>query len=228
MRSIGEAFYFSILKIFIKIWSWNEERRVRSRYYTHPLFNRLDRALQEIYAGLDPYLLSKEFLLGKGAKEIYAYGETPLTVLEEICKRFVIQPYDKFVDLGCGRGRSLFFIATHFDCRAVGIEQISDFVERGNRVAQSADLHSVRIVHQDILDADLSDATIVYLYGTCLEEAVIERLIEKFARLQRGTRIISVSFPLSDYCQANLFRVQDEFTVRFPWGRADVYIQERV
>jgi hypothetical protein len=111
---------------------------------------------------------------------------------------------------------------------ATGVEQIPEFVERGKHIAKSADLHSVRLLHQDIIDADLSDATIIYLYGTCLEDEMIERLIEKFTHSQRGTRFITVSFPLSDYCQANLFRVKDEFTLRFPWGRAGVYIQERI
>lgn len=228
MRSIGEAFYLSFLKIFIKIWSWNEERRISRRYYNHDTFKKCDLALHEAYRGKDPYLLSKEFLKRRGAKEIYAYGETPLTVLAEICRRCGVLPNDRFVDLGCGRGRSLFFLATHFGCKAVGVEQIPEFVERGNQIAKNVELLSVSLLHQDILDADLSAATIIYLYGTCLEEEVIERLIEKFAHLQRGTRIITVSFPLSDYCQANLFQVKDEFTLRFPWGSARGYIQERI
>ncbi len=225
MKSIGEIFYLPFLALIVKLRTWIEERYVRTRLYLNPSFKQSDLALKEAYAKRDPFQISKEFLTQKGHKDIYAYGETPLTVFEEIGKRCQVSVSDHFIDLGCGRGRGVFFFAQRYGCSAVGIDWIEEFTNSGNQIAK--DLSNVGFSCQHILEADLSKATIIYLYGTSLEDQVILKLIEKFKQLAPGTKIVSVSFPIAIYCDPLSFPVKESFRASFPWGKADVYIQTR-
>lgn len=223
MPSIGELVYLPFLRTLVQLRSSREERRVRRRYYHCPVFRRCEEALQSAYAGDDPFALSKEFLRRKGASEIHAYGETPLTTLEEIGRRAGLKSSDHLIDLGCGRGRGLFFLCSRFGCTGEGVDWLPAFIERAKQISFSR----VTFRCDDLFDADLGGATHIYLYGTCLSSDEIGRLTQKFATLDSGTKIVTVSYPLSDYCEGNLFRVKDRFTAPFPWGKAEIFIQER-
>jgi len=76
-----------------------------------------------------------------------------------------------------------------------------------------------------MLQVDLKKATVIYLYGICLEEDVIAKLACNFNGLQPRTKVITVSYPLTEY--SNLFTVTKAFTARFPWGKAEVYLNEK-
>ena len=82
----------------------------------------------------------------------------------------------------------------------------------------------------DFFDHHFEDATVIYLYGTCLEDGTIRKLIHKFSRLQKGAKIVTVSYPLTDYLdgsQRSHFNVIHSFKVSFPWGIGDVYLHVR-
>ena len=76
-------------------------------------------------------------------------------------------------------------------------------------------------MHGDFLKADLSDATVLYLYGTCLPEDTITSLCKK---IPKGCKTISVSFPLSDY--DNRFQLLKTIPAVYPWGETEVYIEK--
>ena len=75
------------------------------------------------------------------------------------------------------------------------------------------------------MQTDLKKATVIYLYGTCLEDHTIKALISRFKQVAPGTRIITVSYALSDYTDQPLFETMKRFPARFTWGEGDVYIQ---
>ena len=53
--------------------------------------------------------------------------------------------------------------------------------------------HLVRIDHGDLFEADLAKATVVACY---LPEELLERLLPRFARMKRGSRIVSHQFKI--------------------------------
>ena len=65
----------------------------------------------------------------------------------------------------------------------------------------------------------------IYLYGTCFSEAAIDQLIVLFSQLPVGTKIITVSYALTEYQPESPFQVVKQFEERFTWGIADVYLQ---
>lgn len=216
--------------IFLNSWiqlknAW-EQIKVCARYYYHWDFAKADACLFLTYLFDNPYKLSKRFLTRRGEKEIYAYGETPLSSLEEIAKICKIKSQDKVFELGCGRGATCFWLSTILKCSVVGIDYLPEFIQRAKRIQQKLKIKNLEFRLGDIADADLSGATVIYLYGTCLDESMIQTLIQKFKKLPAGTKIITVSYPLSDYIKGESpFEIMNQFEVSFTWGTADVFLQ---
>lgn len=226
-KPVSPREFFELLWINFTVMTRNiwEFFKVAFRYYSNVSFLKADVALRLMYLFHNPFSISKRFLMKKGEKEIYAYGETPLTTLEKISRECAIGPEDCVYELGAGRGRGCFWLNSFVGCSVVGIEYIPEFVERANRIKNRLGIQRIEFRLEDMLKTDYSGATVCYLYGTCLEDKAIKELIQKFSRLPVGTKIITVSYPLSEYCDKPLFEVVKHFTAPFTWGEADVYIQ---
>ena len=74
----------------------------------------------------------------------------------------------------------------------------------------------------DFLSVDLSFATVIYLYGTCLSDKQIALFTTQAGRLKPGTTILTVSYPLV----APNIKLIEETTIQFPWGETTLYIQK--
>lgn len=198
--------------------------RTSVKYYTNRQFCKVDLFLLITYLFDNPFAISKRFLMRRGEKEIHTYGETPFSTMELITKECQIASKDTLFELGCGRGRTCFWLKAFIGCKVVGIDYIPEFIERANAVKAKFKLEGVEFRHQDMINADLTGATVIYLYGTCLDDSVIEKLLEKFKTVPAGTKIITVSYPLTDYTQQPIFEVMKRFPARFTWGTGDVYL----
>lgn len=218
--------FFSLLWINFVVLARNfiEFIKVAFRYYGTFSFFRADVALRLMYLFHNPYKISKRFLRSHGAQDVHVYGETPLTSLEVIARECGIGPNDCVFELGSGRGRACFWLNTVIGCSVVGIEQVPDFVERANLIKRRLGMKNIEFRLMNMLDADYAQATVCYLYGTCLDDASIQKLIDKFAKLAPGTKVITVSYPLTDYADKDCFEVMKCFSVPFTWGTADVYL----
>jgi SAM-dependent methyltransferase len=221
--------YGSLLWVNLTVQKSNlvEIVKVISKYYRNLSFAKLDFSLLMTYLFHNPFTISKRFLMHRGEQNVYAYGETPLTTLDSIVNTCRISDADTVFELGCGRGRTCFWLNCFIGCKVVGVEYIPDFVDRANRIKAQFHVDGVEFRNEDILDSDFSGATAFYIYGTCFEEDFIEKLIAKLSRLPAGTKIITVSYPLTHYTTKPLFEVMKRFPAEFTWGSADVYLQIR-
>lgn len=213
------------IRISFQWQSFIEWMKVAIRYYPNPTFFKIDMALLCSYLFRNPYRMSKKFLMRKGESDIHVYGETPLTSLDLIAEECRISSQDIVFELGCGRGRACFWLSCFKKCRVVGIEHIPDFVKRAQRIKEKLDVKNVEFRLENMFEGNFSEATVIYLYGTCLDTSSILKLIRRMSKLPSGTKIITVSYPLSDYTSEPLFEVMKRFPVRFSWGMADVYLQ---
>jgi hypothetical protein len=196
------------------------------RYYANNYqFAKVDSYLVYSYLFTNPFRISKHFLKNKGEKDIYCYGETPLTSLDKIARECKLTSSDTLFELGCGRGRTCFWFNSFIGCKVKGVEIIPEFINRANRIKNKFKISGIEFLQDDMLHTDLTGATAIYLYGTCLEKNFIHRLIDRFSALAPGTKIITVSYPLSDYTSKPLFELMKRFPVKFSWGIADVYLQ---
>ncbi len=211
------------LNIAVKKRNFVEFIKVISKYYGNARFRQADMALLKQYVFESPYAISKSFLMKKGEENIYAYGETPLTTLDDIFRQCEISSKDVVYELGSGRGRCCFWLNCFIKCKVIGIEYIPSFVEKADRVKTVYHFDTIEFRLGDILEEDYSGATVLYLYGTCYDASFLKKLLKKLAALSAGTKIITVSYPLSDYSAD--YEVMKRFPAKFTWGVGDVYLQ---
>jgi SAM-dependent methyltransferase len=213
MSSIGELFsLFFKVRFFLFL----EERKVHKRY---PHFRASDRRFAKAYRLSNPFRISRKFLEAKGEREVDLYGETPLTVFEEIGNACHLTSSDHFFELGCGRGRGALFISSHFGCQVTGVDWIAEFITRAQSLSPST-----QFLCCDMTEMSFEEATAIYLYGTCLQDAQIMKLIERLKSLPPSTSIVTVSYPLTDYAPES-FIVTASWQAVYPWGVADLFVQ---
>ncbi len=220
--------FFNLLNTHLVVQTRNlfENIKIICKYYTTNLsFFKTDVSLLLTYLFDNPFAISKRFLLLKGEIDIYAYGETPLTSLQIIAEKCQITSKDLVLELGCGRGRTCFWLNSFIGCKVIGIELIPEFVERAERIRKKLKITGVRFLQEDFFLTDYSKATVVYLYGTCLEKYQVEKLINSLSTLPSGAKIITVSYALNDFSNTKLFETMKRFPVPFTWGTADIYMQ---
>ncbi len=201
--------------------------RVVRRYWFSCSYYKYDLLYGLFHLWKGPYAVSREWLVAQGEKEIYTYGETPLTTLETIIGESGVQPDDLLFDLGCGSGQTSFFFHAFAGASVIALEQIPLFVRRAERIARWCGSPPVQFRNIDMLNADYSSADIIYYYGTCASEEFIGKLIARFRETLRvGARIVTVSWSLAEYADGEEFALLRELELPYMWGMAGVYVQE--
>lgn len=217
------------LKIKTSIYLLTENIQNIFRYYSSNNFYKIDLYFIFLYFFQNPFKLSKRFLEKKGEVDIYTYGETPLTTLELICKKCQLSTMDVVFELGCGRGRTCFWIHSFIKCRVIGVDFVPVFIQKANQIKNHFELKNIEFRLEDFLKTDLKSGTVFYLYGICLSDENIRRLIKRFERLPNGIKIITMSYSLLDFTSnKDHFKILDTFEAPFLWGSCRVFIQEKV
>lgn len=192
----------------VKWFLFQERREVRRRF---PSFIPFERALKRAYRFCNPYRLCPD-----------VYGETPLPLLSQIGETCGLSGKDVLFELGCGRGRGTLFLSHRYGCKAVGIDRVSFFIQTAKKIGYGL---PIEFQCENMLNVDLTGATVIYLYGTCLADEMIAKLSSKFEKLSFAAQIVTVSYPLCDYSSA--FVTTKQFTGLFPWGEGEIYVNQR-
>lgn len=204
----------------LRLYSFLILEHIRSlRYMTNVPFLKASFRLWLFYLFCNPYRYCRKFLEQKGAKEVYAYGETPLSTMEKIAGKAKLSPSDVVIELGSGRGKTSLWLAAFTGSKVIGVEWIERFVDKANQAASH--LPNARFIHTDVLNAPFEQASFVYLYASSWSDELIESLQERMQKLPKDAKIVSISFPLPDY------PILEEFSVSFPWGTTSAYLQQK-
>lgn len=200
-----------------------EQLFVIKRYYPKSTrFACADLCLQLLAFAFNPYRVSRKFLQKKGEKNIYAYGETSLKTLHKIASFGELSAEDVFLDLGSGRGKGCFWVASFVGCKVIGVEWVPLFVRCSQALAKICRFRSVQFFCKSFYEIDFSEATFVYLYGTSMQDAEIEKLLIKMENgLKAGAKVVTVSEPLP---RGFSFKEKKRFPLEFPWGVTDAYL----
>lgn len=115
---------------------------------------------------------------------------------------------DVVYDLGCGDGRILIAAVKDFGAKkAVGYEMRRDLYKKDLEAIKSENLESqIKVFNGNLLDADLSEATIVTLYLTTSGNNKLKPKLSEEAPM--GMRIVShdFEFPGWSYTKKESFR----------------------
>jgi ubiquinone/menaquinone biosynthesis C-methylase UbiE len=122
---------------------------------------------------------------------------SPMPVVERMLQMAKVTKDDIVYDLGCGDGRIVVEAAKRYGARGVGIDYDMKRIEEAKeRAAREGVTDRVEWRHQDILEADFSDATVVTIY---LLPSSNERLRPKLEALKPGTRIVANDYGIGDW-----------------------------
>jgi hypothetical protein len=138
---------------------------------------------------------------GDGSDSIAPYVPTPMSVVRSMLEIAGVGPGDTLYDLGCGDGRIVVMAVEEFNAdKAVGFELNKHLVETALESIRSKGLDDrVSVLNENIMEVDLSPASVVTLYLTTTGNAKLRfKFIEE---LSDGTRIISHDFPIIDWVQ---------------------------
>jgi SAM-dependent methyltransferase len=120
------------------------------------------------------------------------------TPFEDVDTFFELAPVssdDVVYDLGSGDGRLLFAALEKGAGKVVGVELNPEHAATARAKAKEKGLQDrVTILEADVMDADLSGATLVLCYLITAASAALKPRFE--AQLKPGTRVVMESFPV--------------------------------
>jgi hypothetical protein len=172
------------------------------RYYYRPRFAFVDLAVGLSSLFLNPYRCCRKYF--------HVYGETPLSTFQPLAEAAGMNASDVYVELGSGRGKTCFWAALFTGCQARGVEIVPHFVLLSRLLARTFGIRAT-FEKKSMFEADLSDATIIYLY----------HLTDWRPDIPKNARLITISEPYPEY------RIIQELSVVFPWGKTVAYIQTK-
>ncbi len=149
--------------------------------------------LKRFFEDVDSYNISfaeRERLNLKGGD--FVYGDTPFHIFLEILKAVDAGEGDVFMDLGSGCGKCV-FTAAIFTKKAIGIELLPKFVEFCEDAKQKLGISNAEFRVGNIRDADVSEASIIYVTATTWSPAQMAAVKQRLQHAKKGARIISVT-----------------------------------
>jgi len=153
----------------------------------------------------------------------FIYGETPCITVKRILDCVEYMPGDIFIDLGSGRGMVVFYAYFLGNLETRGYELIPSFIRKSRKIADSLGADKIHFFQEDILEADISKAKIIFIAGTTFPEDFIAILNRKLRQATEGSTIITLSYKLPD----SFFNLYRESILDFSWGRSHVYFHRR-
>jgi SAM-dependent methyltransferase len=199
------------------------------RYYPNAQFRRADLRCMSAYLMRSPYRICQRYLRDFPDNKVQKiYGETFFTTLDTIARAVGLSEKDVIYDLGCGRGRGVFWFNAMYKCRAIGVEIYPVFVTEARRIKKKVGIDGVEFICANLMDLDYDDATVIYFYGTAFNDEAIAAVVDRFRKLKRGTRIVSVSYALTAYTKAPLFELEQKIRGKFLWGETNIFIQRKL
>jgi SAM-dependent methyltransferase len=197
-----ELFYFGS-----KSWWW----RLNYQYFLHYLFTNTNR------------LIRQESSTTGYPDENFIYGETPCITVRNMIKISCRSRDCLFIDLGCGRGRTVFYYHFLTGSNARGYEIIPTFTTKAERIREKLRVKDVEFINMDILDADISDACLVYVAGTTFSDKFTDKLNNRLQELPEGTVIITLSSSLP----STSFEQFEKKKMFLSWGKSTVYFHRK-
>ena len=153
--------------------------------------------LSQLLRGMIPLGMICAVLTPGRADEV-PYIQSSANVVEAMLSIAQVGPKDLVVDLGSGDGRIVIAAAKAYGARGLGIEYDRQLIEesRANALREGVS-DTVSFLHQDIFDADFSNATVVTMY--LLPEINLQLRPRILLELLPGTRVVSHDFDMGDW-----------------------------
>ena len=140
-------------------------------------------------------------------RSLAPFVPSPQEVVDKMLQVANIKKDDTVYDLGCGDGRIILTAAQKFGARSVGVELDPDLYKKTrDRIHELKLDDRVRVIQGNLLDVDLSPATIVTLYLLTDSNSKLKPNLEKY--LRPGSRVVSHDFQMMGWTPAKVEHVK--------------------
>lgn len=167
-----------------------------------PLKSHLD----QLYDGISGFGISEQeskLICQQGGAP--TYGEITYDSVKELIAKLNLTKEDVFYDLGSGVGKLVvqIFLGSPVK-KSVGIELSEERYAKAQKVYATLERtkkipegRALQFCHDNILNADIHDATVVFMCSTCFSTELMQKLTEKLSTLKPALRILTLK-PLPD------------------------------
>jgi SAM-dependent methyltransferase len=193
-------------------------------YKKHFIFLKIDTMLF-LYYWLS-YSISRHNLdISRiASKDELVYGEIPYFSFEKALELIPIKTTDTFMDLGCGKGKLVFYMNNIFKIKSIGVDLVPMYIKYAASLSKRLKLKNIQFENKNILNCDLSQGTIFLITWTCFSDQSRKSLIEKMQKeISPGSHIITTFNPIEE----NNFKLIKYIRVPFSWGKGYLYIHKK-
>jgi predicted RNA methylase len=139
-------------------------------------------------------------------RSLAPFVPTPQEVVDKMLQVASVKKDDTVYDLGCGDGRIIITAAQKFGAHAVGVELDPDLYKKTKDRIHDLKLDDrVKIIHGNLLEVDLSPASVVTLYLLTDSNSKVKPRLEKY--LKPGSRVVSHDFQVMGWTPAKVEHV---------------------
>lgn len=126
--------------------------------------------------------------------DMLCYSATFYGRLQRMVRYLKLTPNDVFVDLGCGKGRAVFFVATRKLKKVIGVELDKNLFSDARRNLENLKIKKtpIEFINTDAAKFDLSEATVIFMFnpfGYKTFERVLNNIKESLRVVPRNIRI---------------------------------------
>ena len=141
---------------------------------------------------------------------IAPFVASPLTVVRKMLEYADLKPGETLYDLGSGDGRIVIMAAQEFGANGVGVELNRRLLNEARMKGDALNLSdSVRFLHDNIFNVDLSPADVVTMY---LTTGANEKVRPKLERdLRPGARIVTHDFSIPGWDNAKNLKFREGY-----------------
>jgi SAM-dependent methyltransferase len=123
------------------------------------------------------------------------YVVAPERAVDKMLDMANLKPGETLYDLGCGDGRIIITAAKRYRANAVGVEISEQLARAAVENARKAGVQNrVKVIHQDFMRTDLTDADVVTLYLATTANNMLRPNLERY--LRPHTRVVSYDYPI--------------------------------
>jgi len=100
-------------------------------------------------------------------KDMHIHRPTPYDKLRKILDYLKLRQDDVFVDIGCGKGRAIFFAATRKLKKIIGVELDERLIDIAKKNSEKARFNNtpIEIVHADAAVFDVKEGTVFFMFN---------------------------------------------------------------
>ena len=152
-----------------------------------------------VLAGGAPVLVPHSgSLAAQDNRSLAPYVPSPYDVVNRMLTLAEVTADDVVYDLGSGDGRIVITAAQRYGARGVGIDIDPQRIAESNANAERAGVqHLVEFIEMDVMEADVSEATVVTLYLLSSSNTRLRPILTR--QLRPGARIVSHAFSMGDW-----------------------------